>query len=205
MNQTGFGRVLSLDSDSTTLQCLDELFLLPSAQVVMPRAYCEWLKKFELSSQLLLLETSNEEFERVMDALGHSDADTFDMDILNTVYDTSAMILPHREYDLITGEFRSKDGEPKDHSRYLGRSHATPDAKEVLRNAKFLHFSDWPVPKPWLPIGEHTLREHGPKCIGANCDDRNVWLTIFGAFKRRRQAVCGIEVGGTIEESTLEI
>jgi len=41
-NQTQYDRVLSLDSDSTVLKPMDELFLLPDCPVAMPRAY--WLE-----------------------------------------------------------------------------------------------------------------------------------------------------------------
>ena len=149
MNQTHYDRVLSLDSDSTVLQCLDELFLLPHAPVAMPRAYWQWDGKYELSSQLLLVEPNATEFDRVMRAVDSAAKNDYDMDILNHMYSGSAMVLPHREYDLLTGEF--KGGPDKDHSLYLGNPEEKWDPKKVLAEAKFLHFSDWPVPKVSCP------------------------------------------------------
>ena len=110
----------------------------------MPRAYWQWKNKYELSSQLLLVETNATEFDRVMRTVGSSDNGQYDMDILNTMYLASAMVLPHRDYDLLTGEFNHC---PKDHTDYLGSPEAVWDARKVLAEAKFVHFSDWPIPK----------------------------------------------------------
>lgn len=156
MNQTHYDRVLSLDSDSTVLQCLDELFLLPHTPVAMPRAYWQWTDvKFELSSQLLLVETNATEFDRVMRAVDSAPKNDYDMDILNHMYSASAMVLPHREYDLLTGEFR--EGPDKDHSLFLGNPEEKWDPKKVLAEAKFLHFSDWPIEKVGIPTRQPTI------------------------------------------------
>ena len=111
-NQTSYSRVLSLDSDATVLQPMDELFLIPSAPVAMPRAY--WLDD-TLSSQLVLIEPSKHEFNRIQDAFKHRTKHDFDMEIVNQLYGKDCFVLPHRKYDLLTGEFRSEG-----HTRYLG-------------------------------------------------------------------------------------
>ena len=74
MNQTQYNRVLSLDSDTTVLQCLDELFQLPPSPVTMPRAYWKWDKGHELTSLLLLLETNATDFARLMHAAKEANA-----------------------------------------------------------------------------------------------------------------------------------
>ncbi|KAK9251415.1 nucleotide-diphospho-sugar transferase [Lipomyces tetrasporus] len=132
-NQTQYDRVLSLDSDSTVLQTMDELFIAPSAPVAMPRAY--WLNFDDriLSAQLILIEPSVSEFNRPND---------YDMEIVNNLYKDSCLILPHRPYNLLTGEFRSDK-----HSDYLGNSEEESDPEKTFKVAKFRHFSDWPVPK----------------------------------------------------------
>jgi hypothetical protein len=160
INQTQYDRVLSLDSDATVLQCLDELFLLPPAPIAMPRAYWLWNpseKHFELSDQLLLAETSETEFSRVMDAIQNAARDKYDMDIMNDLYFGSAMVLPHREYDLLTGEFRQ---EPNEHANYLGNKDDKWVTEDVLANAKFIHFSDFPIPKVSFSI--IPLLDHPP-------------------------------------------
>ena len=145
MNQTSYDRVLQLDSDSTVLQCMDELFLLPSSSVAMPRAYWEWNnEKPQLSSQLLLVEPNATEFNRIMRFMNTADRGDFDMDILHKMFFGSAMVLPHKDYDLLTGEFKNgKNG----HEKYLGSPEAVWNATKVLEEAKFLHFSDWPIAK----------------------------------------------------------
>ncbi|KKA19942.1 Golgi Precursor [Rasamsonia emersonii CBS 393.64] len=188
-NQTQYARVLSLDSDSTVLQTMDELFLAPSAPVAMPRAY--WLNFDErtLSSQVVLIEPSEFEFNRVMKAMNEAKSNDYDMEIVNYLYKDSALILPHRPYDLLTGEFRSDN-----HSAYLGNSEEAWDPDKILKEAKFLHFSDWPVPKPWLTASPAVIQEKQPKCeknptTGEedNCRNRDLWLGFYSDFKKRRQ------------------
>ncbi|QKX63128.1 uncharacterized protein TRUGW13939_10296 [Talaromyces rugulosus] len=187
-NQTQYDRVLSLDSDSTILQTMDELFLLPSAPVGMPRAY--WLNFAEpvLSSQLVLIQPSEFEFKRVMDAISSASSRDYDMEIVNNLYKDSAFILPHRPYNLITGEFRSKQ-----HSDYMGNSEEQWDPEKILHEAKFLHFSDWPVPKPWVPASPSVIQGKQPTCDmnlvtghEDNCRARDIWLGFYDDFARRR-------------------
>ncbi|PNS20427.1 hypothetical protein CAC42_5877 [Sphaceloma murrayae] len=203
--QTQYKRVLSLDSDATILQPMDELFLLPSARVAAPLAY--WLEEPVLSSQMILIEPSNHEFEQVMAKIEARTEKDYDMEILNYLYLNSSMKIPHRNYDLLTGEFRSKD-----HDRYF-TDKADPrleevrledrewDPERVLSEAKYVHFSDWPVPKPWM-IGEleATVEPHRPDCMEGeeredgsreeDCRDREVWMGLYEDFRDRRKNIC---------------
>lgn len=185
-NQTQYDRVLSLDSDSTVLQHMDELFLLPPSVVAMPRAY--WLEKPYLSSQLVLIQPSVEEFKRVKNAIDHATSGDFDMEIVNNLYGKDCMILPHRPYDLLTGEFRSKG----QHQTYLGNEYEHWDPEKILAEAKFLHFSDWPMPKPWLPVSNSIMIETQPKCDTdseghEDCRARDLWQGFYSDFKERRE------------------
>lgn len=188
-NQTQYKRVLSLDSDATVLQAMDELFLLPSAPVAMPRAY--WLDD-TLSSQLVLVEPSTFEFKRILAAFAERDDTDFDMELVNNLYRDSCFIIPHRRYDLITGEFKASD-----HSRYLGSTEEVWDPEAALKEAKFLHYSDWPHPKPWFPASKSEVDEVMPKCHGGwrkqDCRDQESWLWFYKDFRKRRTAVCGGE------------
>lgn len=186
---------------------MDELFLLPSHPVAMPRAY--WLKPEDrvLSSQLVLIQPSKFEFDRIMEAIKTAKSNDYDMEIVNDLYKDSALILPHRPYDLLTGEFRGKN-----HKAYLGNALEKWDPYDVFHEAKFLHFSDWPVPKvrgpcvvyyhvlivsqPWLPAPKQVLEDKQPKCEynpatkkDDDCSALNIWLEIYADFKRRRK-VC---------------
>lgn len=121
---------------------MDELFLSPPAPVAMPRAY--WLNFDDriMSSQLVLIQPSEFEFNRISKSISAAASSDYDMEIVNNLYKDSAMILPHRPYNLLTGEFRSKN-----HTDYIGNSEEEWNPEEIFREAKFLHFSDWPVPK----------------------------------------------------------
>ena len=170
------------------LQPMDELFLLPSAPVGMPRAY--WLED-TLSSQLVLAEPSEFEFDRIQRAFESRGSKDFDMEIVNDLYGKSCFIIPHRKYDLLTGEFRSGD-----HSKYLGNTEEVWDPDKVLDEAKFLHFSDWPYPKPWIQAPQSTTDQHKPECHELeggkmDCRDQQKWLWFYSDFRERRSRVCG--------------
>ncbi|CAG1985230.1 unnamed protein product [Fusarium graminearum] len=160
-NQTQYDRVLSLDSDSMVLQHMDELFQLPPCPVAMPRAY--WLynenpPKRILSSQVMLIQPDDVEFERIVQKMNSIGPNDYDMEIVNSLYLDSALILPHRKYDMLTAEFRNKD-----HTAYLGSEREKWDSSVALSEAKFVHFSDWPVPKPWINDVETRLANQ-PDC-----------------------------------------
>lgn len=163
---------------------MDELFLLPSASVAMPRAY--WLDQPFMSSQLVLIKPSIREWHRVQQFMNKDDSG-FDMDILNTMYKYSCLVIPHRRYNLLTSEFRSAT-----HERFLGSDEAWDGAK-ALEGTKFVHFSDWPVPKPWYQIPESVIEEHQPNCTERkgggqlDCRDRDIWLNLYREFSSNRQ------------------
>lgn len=168
---------------------MDELFLIPPAPVAMPRAY--WLNPDDrtLSSQLVLLEPSEFEFNRIINAMDHISSGDFDMEIVNQLYKDSCWIVPHRPYDLLSGEFRSEN-----HKSYLGSEEEPWNAEAVIKEASFLHFSDWPYPKPWITTSPSSTDERKPKCKPANetteedCSDQKVWLWLYEDFRDRRQA-----------------
>ena len=184
-NLTQYDRVLNLDSDSTVLRPMDELFLVPPAPVAMPKAY--WLRpNFDiLTSGVLLVQPSKEEYERVVDRIGSAGPSEYDMDILNQLYGSTALVLPHRRYCLVSGEFRSDD-----HSNYLGPS-GSWDAAKIFSEAKFIHFSDWPVPKPWRYMTTQVKAKHQPRCHEVDgmevCTERQIWTHLYDDFRRRRE------------------
>jgi len=188
-NQTQYSRLLHLDSDATVLQNLDHLFLLPPTRIALPRAY--WLSN-TLSSQLMLIQPSTTEFAKILSAVYTKRKDEYDMDIINKLYANNSMILPHRGYDLITGEFRNGKNE---HVQYLGSADEEWHAAKVLEEAKYVHFSDWPHPKPWITVVNETIKAMAPECsVQTNgredCSDRDAWNWLYDDFRKRREAVC---------------
>jgi len=164
---------------------MDELFLLPPCPVAMPRAY--WIAESPvLSSQLVLVTPSADEFARIQNKIETATDKEFDMEIVNKLYGNSALIIPHRPYNLLTGEFRHLEN----HTEYLGSDTEVWDAQAALAEAKFLHFSDWPVPKPWLD-GNSILNERKPGCVGEgenlDCTQRDMWLGFYSDFAQRRK------------------
>jgi hypothetical protein len=146
------------------------------------------MEPFFLSSQIIILEPSEESWQRLRNATQHHEGHDYDMDILNKLYGTSSLVIPHRRYDLLTGEFRH---EPDKHEAYLGPSAERWNARKALSEAKFVHFSDWPLPKPWLQVSEQQIKKHQPDCwkvseTEQDCTDREVWLELRKDFSDRR-------------------
>ncbi|KAL8727698.1 MAG: hypothetical protein Q9166_005871 [cf. Caloplaca sp. 2 TL-2023] len=196
-NQTQYRRIIALDSDSTVLQTMDELFLLPAAPVVLPRAY--WLDgEFDvaITSAIMLIQPSTSEYNLIADAIAHAGRGEFDMEILNTLYKDSAPTLPHRPYALLSQVLRWGN-----HSSYLGDRDEAWHVDAILKEAKYLHFSEWPLPKPWIRPDPNLVKEHWPSCVEedptnqmSHCRNRQAWIELYRDFKRRRKAVCGIDV-----------
>ncbi|KAF2088708.1 glycosyltransferase family 8 protein, partial [Saccharata proteae CBS 121410] len=195
-NQTQYDRILHIDSDVTVLQHMDDLFFLPSAPVAMPRAYWELPNTHKLTSLLVLLEPSTTEFEGLMHAAYTADTRStrYDMEILNERYGDSAMVIPHRGFALLTGEFRTDD-----HTMYLGNDYEIWDADKVLEETRLVHYSDWPLPKPWIMWPLNLLSETLPKCkskpgtaMESGCRDREVWYGLYDKFRQRRKEICAL-------------
>lgn len=189
-----YDRVIALDSDVTLLQPLDELFLLPQTTMAMPRAYWTDSKPWPLTSMLMVIKPDLQELERLKNEMfrgGHAmlvEAHRYDMELVNDRFEDSALVLPHRRYALLTGEFRHKD-----HSAYLGNPDEKWDAEKVFKEAKLVHFSDWPLPKPWIMWPTEGLREMQPDCGGrtqGTCAERRIWKHLYDDFRQRRRDIC---------------
>ncbi|AEO71840.1 glycosyltransferase family 8 protein [Thermothielavioides terrestris NRRL 8126] len=159
----------------------------------MPRAYWLYPQEKKLASHIVLLQPSATEFARVMDAVRDAAPGDYDMEILNRLYGDSALVLPHRPYALLTREYFR---EPWNHSHYLGSDREQWDPVAVYSEAKYLHFSDWPMPKPWLPADEELRLQVQPKCYVndggvESCAERELWNGWRNEFKERRKRVCG--------------
>jgi hypothetical protein len=66
------------------------------------------------------------------------------------------------------------------------------DAQRVLEEAKVVHFSDWPLPKPWVMWPLDGLQEIQPSCGGSHlaCPERKVWKGLYDDFRKRRKDIC---------------
>ncbi|KAB8255431.1 nucleotide-diphospho-sugar transferase [Aspergillus pseudonomiae] len=194
---TEYTRVLVFDSDSMVLNNMDHYFLSPLAPVAVPRAY--WLndpdtsiKDQMLGSHVMLIEPNEGNFRRIIKEAKSSGA--FDMEVLNHLFRDSAMILPHRRYALLTGEFRGKN-----HDRYLSEDKdAKWNAMAEVSRAYLVHFSDWPLPKPWLPHSDTQWEAALPDCGDDNvemddrpdCADRFMWMGFYEDYYQDRKDIC---------------
>lgn len=189
-----YDRVIALDSDITLLSSLDELFALPPTPIAMPRAYWSESLPAPLTSLLMVLKPDLDEFHRFREVImGGGDptlvnSHKFDMELVNDRFEHSALVLPHRPYALLTGEFRRHN-----HSAYLGNTFEEWDPQKVLKEAKLVHFSDWPLPKPWIMWPAEGLAEVQPDCGGSHegtCAERRIWKGLYNDFRERRRDVC---------------
>lgn len=204
---TEYDRVLSLDSDITLFQHLDELFLLPKTPVAMPRAYWTDLPpgQWPLTSLMILLEPNPAELQGMLDTLrswwmdpSQNRSKKYDMELMNHRFGSSAMVLPHRPYALLSAEFRRHD-----HAAYLGTINAPAskkpewNAEKILKEAKLVHFSDWPLPKPWIMWPHDAVAELQPNCdkldtgnYQYSCREREIWKDLYDDYRRRRKDHC---------------
>ncbi|KAF2129843.1 glycosyltransferase family 8 protein [Dothidotthia symphoricarpi CBS 119687] len=188
-----YDRVIALDSDVTLLKSIDELFLLPPTPMAMPRAYWTTNKPWPLTSMLMVIKPDLDEFEKFKQTIRIGgtgrliDEHRFDMELVNERFQDSALVLPHRPYALLTGEFRSHD-----HAAYLGSDDEIWDAEAVFKQAKVVHFSDWPLPKPWIMWPTKGLEEMQPDCGGSHesCAERRIWKGLYDDFRQKRRDVC---------------
>ena len=192
-NLTSFDRVLAINSDSVVMKNLDDLFLLPKGPVAMPFVYWGEPSGWQFSSQMMLITPSSSDFDRVESAIKTAKADGYDMDIMDTLYKNRILRIPQRPYNLLSGEFRRRS-----HAAYLGSRTAKWDPDDILAEARFMQFSDWPIPKPWMRASKELLNKHMPRCTksewfgASDCRDRAIWLQLYGNFAVQRNAVCGV-------------
>jgi hypothetical protein len=196
---TEWTRVLAFDSDSLVLNSMDHYFLSPLAPIAVPRAY--WLNKKDtgigeqvLGSHVMLLEPNEPRYHKILD-IAKSSGD-FDMEVVNKMFRDSAMILPHRRLALLTGEFRTTN-----HSTYLA-----PDEDEEwnamgeVSRSFLVHFSDWPLPKPWKPRTNQQWQDALPACTDDDverddrprCADRVMWTGFYETYDEERTKQCAI-------------
>lgn len=124
---------------------MDELFLGLPTLVAMPRAY--WLHPDNTAlTPLLLLAEPSHEFDRITKAVTKADHDEYDINIMEKIYGNSSLALPHRQYALLSSEFRSVT-----HDSYFGGQREEWDPDKAIHEAKLVHFADWPAPKVLFP------------------------------------------------------
>jgi hypothetical protein len=198
-----YERIIHFDNDVMLQQHLDELFFLPKTPMAMPREYWSDKPKDQLclSAQLMLLQPNAAETKNMWETLqtwrldaNHAPSQHYDNELINDRFGSSAMVLPHRPYLLQTSEFRLHD-----HTSYMGSTNAPKttahewDPFKQMKEAKLIHFDDWPLPKPWVMWPVEGLAEIQPDCGGSHtgtCLDREMWKGLYDDFRLRRKDLC---------------
>lgn len=162
---------------------MDELFFIPPTTAALTRAY--WLDA-QLGSHIMLIQPSEQESARVQKAIKRASGTVYDMEIVNELFGDSCVLLPHQRYGLLTGEYRRQT-----HERFLEQNERW-DPEKVIREAKFVHFSDDPFPKPWVPTTGNMVERMKPVCAMTqpgtkDCRARDIWLELYRDFKERRK------------------
>lgn len=188
-NQTQYERLLVLDSDSTILETMDELFFLPRAKVAMPRAY--WLPNPTMSSHIMLIQPSVPSWRLIEAAIKKAKYGVYDMEIVNRLFGNDCLRIPHRPYALLTGEFRSDE-----HEKYMDNERQGWDPDAAIMEAKFVHYSDHPLGKPWL-VGKQDREGYEPLCgwtpsSNRDCRAKYIWTDLYDGFTESRKRVCGM-------------
>ena len=194
---TNYSRVMYFDSDSLVPNKMDHYFLAPLSRLAIPRAY--WLgndgqsvAEQTMCSHVMLLQPDEYSYKTIMDEATRSG--DFDMEVINHLFNNSAMILPHRRLALLSCEFRAKD-----HHKYLSDE---PDADwnamgEILRSV-LVHFSNWPLPKPWMHRTDAQWTAALPECDPNEvprddrpvCADRVMWSGLYEQYDELRAKIC---------------
>ncbi|KAL6720372.1 hypothetical protein ACLMJK_002293 [Lecanora helva] len=191
---TQYDRVIWLKSDVTVLKHMDGLFLAPRASAALVRAYWELPEERELASSFVLLEPSEVDFQQLAAAARSmaEQEEARDMNLLNRFYKDSAMVLSHREYGMMTEELRVDD-----HTNFLGNIVEPWDPHKVIKEASLVHFSDNPLPKPWIMWPHKLIGDIMPRCklgdLGNDdCRNKKIWTELYDDFRKRRKDVCAL-------------
>ena len=72
---------------------------------------------------------------------------------------------------------------------------AAIDYRVETERAAVVHFSDAPLPKPWLPAPQHYIDQLQPTCDtrpegGEDCTRRELWNGLYTTFRADVDRVC---------------
>jgi hypothetical protein len=138
----------------------------------------------------MVIQPSSSEFSNIENKIREANPRETDLGIVYTLYNDT-LRLPQRPYHILSQEFRLRENQ---HSRYLGTSERW-DPREIIRETKLVHFSDHPIPEPWI-APKTTWEKYAPRCIAMsyrrfNCGNRDAWVRFYTEYRNRRKNVCG--------------
>ena len=80
---------------------------------------------------MILLQPFQFESKHVSTAISNVGSNDYDMEIMINLYKTSALVIPHRPYILLTGEFHATT-----HHAYIGNAEESWDPLKSLKEAE---------------------------------------------------------------------
>lgn len=110
---------------------MDELFTLPPTPVAMPHAYWLGCDKNMLTSALLIVQPSEFEYNRIGRSISAAKSNEYAKEVMNTLYQGGALILPHPPNIMLTSELQGLN-----HTGYLGNRKEIWDPDAVMRKLK---------------------------------------------------------------------
>jgi hypothetical protein len=145
-------RIVYFDADGLIIANPDHLFqvtLNESHPIAMPRAY--WLPNATslFTSCLIVCQPSENLFQLAYKAF--KTTRMFDMDVLNTAIGNRTLPIPATEAPLIMLLDLDSGAKEPVLSWFNGLG-----VERVLQRTSYVHFSTFPVPKPWLMTPKHV-------------------------------------------------
>lgn len=101
-------RILILDADQIILQSLDHVFNLPAVDVASPRAYWQDSNGVAITSAFLLVSLSDRLWDKMSASLETIGSDVYDMDLVNTLFNRTLLILPG-DYATLNSHWETND------------------------------------------------------------------------------------------------
>lgn len=109
------------------------------------------------------------------DSIGH--------EVLRLGLASDATILPRQKYILSTSDLQR----------------IAPEQLQSSLVQPLIHFSDPPLPKPWVMWPNSLMMQVRPKCAvesdtprETGCEAREVWMKLYDDYRKRRRDVCGL-------------
>lgn len=212
---------LYLDSKNVAKDLIRAQFSLAS---LFDHHISEKSSKVKFASNVMVIKPSKELFENVKASLPNNlkKPGKYDMDIINdevfnlrkilhtqfkffrrirTHFVPSVMVLPYARYGLLSGSIKDKERYPLLRNDILGTQRLDTSGKEfpkditaIANNAKYIHFSDYPLSKPWQyqSVDEIKCQVDEKKSEDLQTDKKicRAWNNLYSSYLNDR-GLCG--------------
>lgn len=116
---------------------------------------------------------------------------------IRTGFVPSILVLPYARYGFLTGSIKNEDHYPILRNDILGCKRLDTSGKEIPKDvvalthdAKYIHFSDYPIAKPWMYKSvddiKCTVDEKKSNNIQAEKKYCHLWNTLYGSYLNDR-------------------